>query len=37
MVVVIGVGNGIGCVYVYEFVKWGVWVVVNDLGGLVEG
>lgn len=37
VVIVIGVGGGLGCFYVFVLVECGVKVVVNDLGGLVDG
>lgn len=37
VVIVIGVGGGIGCVYVLVFVVEGVCVVVNDIGVGLDG
>lgn len=34
---IIGVGVGMGCVYVLFFVLCGVWVVVSDVGIVIDG
>lgn len=37
VVIVIGVGGGIGCEIVLVLVDFGVWVVINDIGVLLQG